>query len=224
MVDQKSSGHRSQHDSQIDRGNVHCADQLSAAARSSQDIDTHQQPGRRVTATHCNNAGSADDEQFKLIIGLSTGEYRENPDQVIDSLAGTIGKNMRLARQVLTKQERGYGHRFGNAVVEPLVAVPFDREAYSRVIQRIVRGLYWQQSAQILRPDAEIQIIPAQSVTPELGAPIKLLLSRATRVELNNATFVYKFILEDDDASFWGLQFFDKHFVFALVSPQPEPK
>lgn len=182
-------------------------------------------PWNKVPAcTPCNNAGSADDEQFKLIIGISTGDFRENQQLVIDSLAGTIGKNMRLAKQVLTKHQRGYGHRSGNAVAEPLVAVPFDGESYSRVIQRIVRGLYWQQSGQILRREAEIQVIPEQFVDPELAEPIKLLLSRAVRVELNNATFIYKYILEDDSSSFWGLQLFDKHFVFALVSSETEPE
>ena len=166
----------------------------------------------------CNNAGSPDDEQFKLIIGISTGEFRENKQHVIDALAGTISNNMRLARQVLTKQQRGYGHRFGNAVAEPLVAVPFDGEAYARVIQRIVRGLYWQQSGKILGHDAEIQVIPADLGGSELADPIRLLLSRSERVELNGATFVYKYLLEDDGSSFWALQFFDKHFVFALVS------
>lgn len=180
-------------------------------------------PWNKVPAcTPCNNAGSPDDEQFKLIIGISTGEFRENQQPVIDSLAATIAKNMRLARQVLTKQQRSYGHRFGNAIAEPLVAVPFDGESYRRVIQRIVRGLYWQRSGQILRRDAEIQVIPAQLIDPELAEPIRLLLSRAERVELNGATFVYKYILEDDGSSFWGLQFFDKHVVFALVSPQAE--
>jgi hypothetical protein len=171
----------------------------------------------------CNNGGSKDDEQFKLIIGLSTGEFQEDRQQVVDSLAGTIAKNMRLARQVLQKNQRGYGRRHGNVVAEPLVAVPFDREAYTRVIQRIVRGLYWQQSGRILSGDADIQVIPSQSMPAELAAPIKLLLGRAERVELNNATFVYKYLLEDDDSSFWGLQFFDHHFVFALVSPPTDP-
>ncbi|AZF17001.1 hypothetical protein [Pseudomonas sp. R3-18-08] len=181
-------------------------------------------PWNKVPAcTPCNNAGSLDDEQFKLIIGISTGEFRENQQPVIDSLAATIAKNMRLARQVLTKYQRSYGYRFGNAVAEPLVAVPFDGESYRRVIQRIVRGLSWQRSGQILRLDAEIQVISAQLIDPELAEPIRFLLSRAERVELNDATFVYKYILEDDGSSFWGLQFFDKHFVFALVSPHAEP-
>jgi hypothetical protein len=176
-------------------------------------------PWNKVPAcTPCNNAGSPDDEQFKLIIGISTGEFRENQQQVIDALAATISKNMRLARQVLTKQQRGYGHRHGNAIAEPLVAVPFDGEAYARVIKRIVRGLYWQQSGEILNRETEIQVIPSNLVNHELADPIRLLLSRAERVELNNATFVYKYLLDDDGGSFWGLQFFEKHVVFALVS------
>lgn len=183
-------------------------------------------PWNKVPAcTACNNAGSPDDEQFKLIIGISTGEFRENQQAVIDSLAGTISKNMRLARQVLTKHKRGYGQRPGSAVIEPLVAVPFDQEAYSRVIQRIIRGLFWQQSGKILSREAEIQVVPEGLVDHELADPIRLLLSRSTRVELNNATFVYKYLLEDDGGSFWGLQFFQKHFVFALVSlPTESPE
>jgi len=176
-------------------------------------------PWNKVPAcTPCNNAGSPDDEQFKLIIGISTGEFRENQQQVIDALAGTIKANMRLARQVSMKHQRGYGSRSGNAVVEPLVAVPFDGKAYVRVIKRIVRGLYWQKSGEILSREAEIRVIPADFVNHELADQIRLLLSRAERVELNNATFVYKYLLEDDGSSFWGLQFFEKHFVFALVS------
>jgi len=38
------------------------------------------------------------------------------------------------------------------------------------------------------------------------------------RAELNGTTF----LLEDDGGSFWGFQFFNKHFVFALVSLRTE--
>ncbi|MNJ58938.1 hypothetical protein D3C77_545970 [compost metagenome] len=124
---------------------------------------------------------------------------------------------------MLTEHQRGYGRRAGKSVVEPLVAVPFDGKAYARVIRRIVRGLYWQQTGEILRRDAKIQVIPSSSINDELVHPIRLLLSSSERVELNNATFVYKHLLDEDGSSFWGFQFFDKHFVFAIVSLPPEP-
>lgn len=55
VVDQKAAGQSPQHDPEIDRGKAHCAYQLSAAARSSQNIDSHQQPGGRVTTPHSSN-------------------------------------------------------------------------------------------------------------------------------------------------------------------------
>lgn len=187
-----------------------------------------RQPSMRLNkvpaCVPCNNGGSKDDEQFKLVIGLSTGEFREDPQQVIDSLAGTIRNNMRLAKQVITKHKRGYGRRLGQSVVEPLVAIEFDREAYERVIKRIVRGLYWQQSSKILSRDTEISVIPVEPMPPELAVPIQQMLRVADHVELNGATFVYKFLLEGDGSSFWGIKFFDKHIVFAIVSsPQALP-
>ncbi|MGW7235446.1 hypothetical protein ACWGIE_19975 [Pseudomonas fulva] len=170
----------------------------------------------------CNNAGSKDDEQFKLIIGISTGEFREDTQPVIDGLAGTIRNNKRLANQVLGKYKRGYGKRHGNRVLEPVVAIPFDRDAYERVVQRIVRGLYWQQSGVILHRDAEIHVVAPEPMEAGLGDQIKTLLRHSSRVELNGGTFVYKVFISDDGNSFWGLQFFEKHLVFAFVYPPEE--
>lgn len=170
----------------------------------------------------CNNAGSKDDEQFKMIIGLSTGEFQKDTQPVIDALAGTIRNNKRLATQVLRKYKRGYGSRHGNKVLEPVVAIPFDRDAYDRVVHRIVRGLYWQQTGTILPLDAEIHVVPPEPIEPGLGAQISTLLQQSSRVELNAGTFVYKFFVTDDGSSFWGLQFFAKHLVFAFVYPSDQ--
>lgn len=172
-------------------------------------------PWNKVPAcVPCNGAGSKDDEQFKLIIGISTGEFRDNSDDVINALAKTMAGNKKLGKKILSQHKRGYGRRPGSSVLEPLVAVPFDAEAYVRVIQRIVRGLYWQQTGKILHREAEIDVM--LKVPPEHTANVKAMLLAADRVSLNNGWFVYKCLISEQ-SSFWGLQFFDKHIVFALV-------
>ncbi|MDD1979990.1 HNH endonuclease [Pseudomonas asiatica] len=169
----------------------------------------------------CNNGGSKDDEQFKLIIGISTGEFRSDSQSVIEAMGRTMRTNHRLAKKVLRDYTRGYAKRNGSAILEPVVAVQFEREAYVRVIRRMVRGLYWQQTNAILPKDAEIRVIEPESVTPELGPQISALLRDADRVELNGGTFVYKFVISEDQDSFWAMQFFGKHLVFAFAF-QPE--
>ncbi len=172
-------------------------------------------PWNKVPAcTQCNGAGSKDDEQFKLIIGISTGEYRDNSGDVINALARTVAGNKKLGRKVLSEHKRGYGRRPGSSVLEPLVAVPFDQEAYVRVIKRIVRGLYWQRTSEILPREASIDVL--WNVPPAHTKGIKEMLLAADRVSLNNGWFVYKCLISER-SSFWGLQFFDKHIVFALV-------
>lgn len=163
----------------------------------------------------CNNAGSKDDEQFKLIIGITTGEFRSNMESVINAMGRTIGKNQRLAKQVLKENKRGYAKRHGSPILEPVVAIPFDRDAYERVIRRIVRGLYWQQTDTIMPRLSEIHVREPES--PDLHAHVATLLQNAERVELNGGTFVYKFLITDDGDSFWAMQFFGKHLVFAFA-------
>lgn len=164
----------------------------------------------------CNNGGSKDDEQFKLIIGISTGEFRSDSQSVIEAMGRTMRINHRLAKTVLNDYVRGYAKRHGSAILEPVVAVEFEREAYVRVIRRMVRGLYWQQTKVILPADTEIQVVEPERVTPDLRPQIAGLLKDADRVELNGGTFVYKYVIENLH-SFWAMQFFGKHVVFAFA-------
>ena len=85
----------------------------------------------------------------------------------------------------------------------------------------MVRGLYWQQTNAILHTDTEIKVIEPERVAPDLAPQISALLKNADRVELNGGTFVYKFVITEDQDSFWALQFFGKHLVFAFAF-QPE--
>ena len=167
----------------------------------------------------CNQAGSKDDEEFKMIIGLSTGDARQNQEAIINSLAKTFNGNKKLGRRILKSSQRTYARRNGG-VLQPVVAFPFSREGYSRVITRIVRGLYWQQTGEVMQGKT-VHVVHGDEPQGLLLQAIRKLLVMKDPVVLNGGTFVYKaFFDEESDSSFWGLQFFGSHTVFALVTSE----
>src|SRR5690606_11985690 len=105
----------------------------------------------------CNGEGSRDDEVFKMFIGLSTGDYRDEAQAVVESLAGTMKGNLRLRRDLLTHGRRVIVESEGGGYKE-MMAVRFCREAYEKVITRMVRGLFWQRTGQILEQKALIKV------------------------------------------------------------------
>lgn len=170
----------------------------------------------------CNSGGSKDDEEFKVIVGLTTGEYRSDEKKLVDSLARTLGGNKRLARKTIGSARQVWAQNIESGLYSQMVKVSFDYAAYSRVIQRIVRGLYWQQTGTILG-NAEIVVMHGDQPNPLLVQQIKHVLCTLDPVSLNGGAFTYKcFILEEGD-SFWALQFFKKHTVFAAVAKQEAP-
>ncbi|MEX5493596.1 hypothetical protein ABFV51_10365 [Pseudomonas asgharzadehiana] len=167
----------------------------------------------------CNQAGSKDDEEFKMIIGLSTGDARKNQEALIDSIARTFKGNKKLGRRIAKSSQRIYARRDGG-ILEPVVAIPFSRDGYSRVITRIVRGLHWQQTGEIMQGKT-VQVVHGDEPQGLLLQAIRKLLTTTDPVVLNGGSFVYKaFFDEESGSSFWGLQFFGSHTVFALVTPE----
>jgi len=58
----------------------------------------------------CNNGSSVEDEEFKVLMGISTGVHHENPDIVIDSIARTLGNNQQIANQIFSTKQNVYAH------------------------------------------------------------------------------------------------------------------
>ena len=164
----------------------------------------------------CNNSAGKYDEEFKIIIGLTTGEFREDQDSIIDSMGKTIGFNKRIARQVFSTKRNTYVDR-GRGVAEPVAAVTFKPVAYRKVIQRMVKGLYWRETGEILKPKSRITVYPTHEITYTQAAAFQRLMNELKANKLNNDTFVYKVHIDEGGGSFWGMQFFEKHTVFAYA-------
>lgn len=165
---------------------------------------------------HCNNGASQDDEVFKMLVGIDTGEHQDSPQKVIDSLAGTIAKNSRVAGQVFSTQKRVLA-KLGGAVLEPAISVTFDFQPYERVINRIVRGLHWKETRRVFASDARVVVLPGNQIQPSLAADLMQLMHLLPLRKLNKGTFLYRFHIGNDGSQLWGMQFFSKHTTFALV-------
>ena len=162
----------------------------------------------------CNNAGAKHDEEFKVVLSFLTGEYRDNPEAIIASLGKTIGSNNRLAHQVFSTQQRGYAD-CGSGVLEPVTKLTFREQSYNFVIQRIVRGMYWRETGDIMVADATVTVWPARLLDRTTAENMRDLLFSVPPRLFNDDTFVYRAFFNDDGYSIWGLQFFGKHIVFA---------
>lgn len=162
----------------------------------------------------CNNGSSVEDELFKIIINFETGEYRPDQTEIIESMAKTLGFNKKLGRNVFTEATRTYQLQ-QNGLLKPVVAVPFDTALYSKVIARMVKGLYWRENGKILGKNTEIKVFPMSVMESGFLESVKTLMATLEPRKLNQGSFVYKVIFAQDGSSIWGMQFFGIHTVFA---------
>lgn len=164
----------------------------------------------------CNANGSKDDEVFKLVIGLSTGEYRLGEKKLIDSLAKTMAGNKKLARKTLSSARQTWAQDLETGIFHKRIALNFDHSAYERVIQRIIKGLFWRETGRIMS-QRQVHVMHGDQPQGPLVQQIKSLLRQLDPKSLNGGEFTYKCYLSDDGQSFWALQFFKKHTVFAFT-------
>jgi len=165
----------------------------------------------------CNNGASQDDEEFKMIVGISTGEVQPSQEAIVASLQATMAANSRLDRVIRSGKQtltvdKGY-------VIPGPVAVSFEGPSYARVVQRMIRGLYWREKMHPLGLGTSVQVIDPNRLSPDLVTLFKDLLPSLTPKFLNDDTFCYKVGFSSDGSSVWALQMFRRHTVFGMASP-----
>lgn len=168
----------------------------------------------------CNNGSSSDDEIFKVLIGIDTGEHQKDPQKSIESLAATIAKNARVAGQIFSTKQRVLAGLRG-PILEPAVAVHFDFKPYEKVITRMVRGLHWMESGRVLAPDAIVRVFPGAQLNHSLATDWMSLMHLLPLKKLNKDSFSYRYQIGEDGAHVWGMQFFSHHTTFVHVQEPP---
>ncbi|MBD8577535.1 hypothetical protein IFU04_25180 [Pseudomonas syringae] len=159
----------------------------------------------------CNQGGAIADEIVKIMIGLSTGETRDNQSLVIESMQKTLAKNKKLSRQVFQSAKRTF-HHFNGPILRPAIAVRFDGKEYQEVMTRIVRALYWVEKGSALGIAAKVKVDAFDQIEdPDLVALVQTVLNSTQPKHLNESTFVYRVVFDEVGNSIWGLMFFGTH-------------
>lgn len=154
----------------------------------------------------CNGSGAKHDEALKVMMGFASGESRDIPDDVIDTIAATIGKNQRLAKQIFSSATFEGSH----------VKVTFDEESYKEGMTRIVKAMYWSITNEILSASAKIDVIPDQRLEPQILKDLDELPALFPTKVINGGTFKCK-LIGAKSAEMIVLNFFDKHTVIAVI-------
>lgn len=164
----------------------------------------------------CNNGAARDDEEFKMIVGVSTGEVQSNQEAVVTSLQATMAANGRLDRVIRSGKQMLTLDK-GIFVPGPM-AVSFEGPSYARVVERMIRGLYWREKMRPLGLAVPIQVIDPNRLSSDTVTLFRDLLPDLEPKFLNGGTFCYKVGFASDDTSVWALQMFGKHTVFGIAA------
>lgn len=186
-----------------------------------QNIFLKPKPNNLVTVPACdicNNDTSGLDEEFRTYLSLRIGvNKQESLDFWTKAALPTIHSNNRLRKQIL--ETLGETQVFSEAGIYLGTApeVKWEAAKHNQIIEKTVRGLYWEHYNDILGDKVNLEITWLQSL-PEKA---KNMLSQLHVKRIGNA-FVYAYRRTDDDysSSIWLLEFYGTHLVNAITRPQ----
>jgi len=151
----------------------------------------------------CNNGASTHDEIFK--VQLSFG-YTD-PNEVTCRTMRTLEHNNRLFRMLQEEcRELVVVDSEGNAEIHTVAQ--WDSEAHDKVIERIIRGLYFHHSGNPVPADQEVRVQFLREIPTQFTDN-----SYFTNGSVGANQFKYKYLIDVETAlSVWVLDFYGVHF------------
>jgi hypothetical protein len=185
----------------------------------------------------CNRGASKDDEYFKYAITMSD-QGGDNP-KAASRRAGVIRSLTRdeaagFRRQVFSSLISVELKSPAGLILGSRLAFDVDLKRLFRVIQRIVKGLYFHESGRsiVLPPSTNIVVyndhilqgLPPQELE-KLGSRVISPLARIAPVVIEPNTFHYRFqfITEVPDCSAWALTFYKSVTFLVGTAPKVPP-
>jgi len=151
----------------------------------------------------CNNTASRYDEIFKVFISFRITE----PNELTDRTARTIETNNRLFRRLQDEcRELGLVDLQGN--IEVVNVAQWDSDAHDRVIERVIRGLYFHHTGRPVPHNHEVKVQFLRSIPQQIQED-----SNFQEGSVGNAQFKYKYIVDPYSGwSTWVFDFYGEHF------------
>ena len=162
----------------------------------------------------CNNQSSKDDEEFRTFISIRAGNTDRPARELWErGLIPTLRHNERLRSSILDRAKdfqltTPAGIVLGNVKGLPLRAAP-----HRRVLERIVRGLYFHHFGEPLHSSTSVEANPVTGFDGEHLA----ILQTLPLARIGGGRFAYRFARAHDSPqdSIWAMAFYGRHLVWA---------
>lgn len=170
------------------------------------------------SCTSCNNNASDLDEAFRLYLALHVGNQGDKiTSKYFKEALKTYRHNKRLQREIL-----------GNA--KPInsttpngqsIKILWNSKAHDAVIERMVRGLYFNHFGEVLHPDAKIR--PKWFYQPDQKFLQAFYGFEKNIIGNNQLIYLYGRANEQPSASVWYFEFYGRHWAGASTGMNMPP-
>jgi hypothetical protein len=107
----------------------------------------------------CNVEGSKWDEPFRVYLAMHVSRHDSEWQRRFDAqVLPTARHNRKLQRKILESAEHVLLRTAAGILLGPAVSIQWDSEAHDRVVERIVRGLHFRHTGEILGGDAKVRV------------------------------------------------------------------
>lgn len=154
----------------------------------------------------CNGGTSTDDEAFRTYLSIHVGISNPRTDLLWENHASrTFRHNKKLNTRIMSlmkpavlKTESGF---------EPVMIGDWDGDVFRKIIEKIIRGLYYHHSELILGAQAYIETYAIESLPNELLSDSDTWSFN----EVGGGKFSYRYLIDENEPlnSFWIFQFYD---------------
>ncbi len=151
---------------------------------------------------NCNNKRSGLDEEFKVAIGIQAGFGEDGERLFLSQTTKTILHNRRLREELAKDMKVVELKTPAGLFVGTAQAVKLKSKSYNTIINRIIRGLHWYHSGQILGDLVDIKVNWHRNLSKEI---FEMTKNWNTGI-VGKGQFIYKYALIDEVplASVWA--------------------
>jgi hypothetical protein len=187
-------------------------------------------PSDLITVPSCtshNQLYTRDDEYFGLMIA-SFSAHNPTAKEVASRLATkkVLHGKPALLHQIMSNTVWVNCFSPGGILLTPRPEPGFryDRERFQRVVDKIVRGLFFHEKKRPLGADYEVKDFQMFGRLREPSDDTKALISSLPLHEVGNGIFGYRVgsAEEDDNVTLWFLMFYYAMLVVTMTAPTPK--
>ena len=166
----------------------------------------------------CNQESSKYDESFMVYLSLHVGMDSPESKRLWERHAiKTVKHNRRLRNRLVTTMRPVYLRSPGGIITGPQMGSPWDDEAHDRVVERMIRGLYFYHFGEILGERVLCKVQWLQEIDKAIYEMFEPLQQNA----IGNSQVLYRYGRACDEplGSIWLFQFYNRHWASRYTQP-----